>query len=131
VVHHAARSYPDECCGALVGMFDGDVRRVSDAWPLPNIAPVPARSFAVDPDDYRRVEQRAQRSGVALIGFYHSHPDAPAAPSATDLSAAWPHFSYLIVSRGGSQQGSLTSWRLRDDGSTFDSEEIIIWRPGS
>jgi proteasome lid subunit RPN8/RPN11 len=124
IVNHAARAYPEECCGALVGALDGDDRHVSAAWPIANVAAASAESFVVDPADYRQVEQRAHESGVALVGFYHSHPDAPAAPSANDLAQAWPHFSYLIVSVAASGQGSLTCWRLRDDRSTFDNEEI-------
>ena len=124
---HAAGEYPNECCGALVGDIDGDRRRIRAAWPLTNIAHDTRRRFEIDPADYLRVERRAEASGVTLVGFYHSHPDAPAAPSSTDLAAAWPGFSYVILSSGPTQDGAPTCWRVREDRTAFDSEEIS-WR---
>jgi proteasome lid subunit RPN8/RPN11 len=78
----------------------------------------------VRPDDYREAERRATALGAELLGFYHSHPDHPARPSQYDLDHAWPFFSYIIVSvRAGVPEG-MTSWRLRDDRSGFDPEDL-------
>jgi proteasome lid subunit RPN8/RPN11 len=130
ILKHAVGEYPEECCGAMVGVLDGERRLVHGAWPLAHDAPARDRRFAVAPADYRRLEQRAQESGVDLVGFYHSHPDAPAAPSDYDLAHAWPHFSYVIVSVQASTPVAITSWRLRQDRSEFQSEEIT-WAHGS
>jgi proteasome lid subunit RPN8/RPN11 len=124
---HAERAYPDECCGAVVGEEDGAERRVLDAWPLPNAAPAPQRRFVVAPADYRVAERRARDAGLRLLGFYHSHPDAPAQPSTVDLASAFPHLTYVIISVEGGEARETTAWRLRDDRSRFDSEDII-WR---
>ncbi len=126
----AGEAYPDECCGAMVGTGRDAVRSVREAWPIENTAPSPGRRYVVAPEDYRRVERRAREAGVELVGFYHSHPDAPAAPSAFDLAHAFPGFSYVIISVGAQGPGAITSWRLRDDRSTFDSEEVT-WQPES
>ena len=56
------------------------------------------RRFLIGPDEYRAAEQHADDTGRALLGFYHSHPDHPAEPSAFDLEHAWPNLSYVIVS---------------------------------
>lgn len=130
IVSDAAGAYPDECCGAIVGVLEGDRRLVRGAWPIANAATSPGHRFAVTPGDYRRLEDRARGSGVALVGFYHSHPDAPAAPSGYDLAHAWPNFSYVIVSVEATLPVAMTCWRLRDDRSGFDSEEIT-WPPAS
>ena len=118
---HGAEAYPHECCGALIGR-DGVV---SAAFALPNTTEEgPRRRFLVRPADYRAAERRASELGAELLGFYHSHPDHPARPSQYDLDHAWPFFSYVIVSvRGGTAQ-ELTSWRLRDDRSAFDEEDV-------
>lgn len=122
---HGVRAYPEECCGALVGAVEGTSRTVTDAWPLDNASTGSrTRRFAVSADDYRTVESRARREGRSLLGFYHSHPDAPAAPSAYDLSQAWPHFDYIILSVVAAQPAAVTCWRLRDDGAAFVPEEI-------
>jgi len=118
---HGAETYPDECCGALIGR-DGVV---TETLALPNTTEEgPRRRFKVRPQDYRAAEGRASQLGGDLLGFYHSHPDHPAKPSQTDLDYAWPFFSYVIVSVLNGVSGDMTSWRLREDRSAFDQEEL-------
>jgi proteasome lid subunit RPN8/RPN11 len=118
---HGAEAYPHECCGALIGR-DGVV---IEAFALPNTTEEgPRRRFLVRPSDYRDAERRASALGAELVGFYHSHPDHPARPSQYDLDHAWPFFSYVIVSVREGTPGNMTSWRLRDDRSAFDEEEL-------
>jgi proteasome lid subunit RPN8/RPN11 len=118
---HGAETYPDECCGALIG-HEG---AVSGAYALPNTTEEgPRRRFRVRPQDYRDAERRAAEQGAALLGFYHSHPDHPARPSQYDLDHAWPFFSYVIVSVRAGAPEDMTSWRLRDDRSVFDQEQL-------
>jgi proteasome lid subunit RPN8/RPN11 len=62
--------------------------------------------------------------GGDLLGFYHSHPDHPARPSQYDLDHAWPFFSYVIVSVQKGESRDMTSWRLREDRSAFDQEDL-------
>jgi proteasome lid subunit RPN8/RPN11 len=124
---HAADTYPHECCGALIGTAGpdaGDVR-VLEAYPLPNTTrDGPRRRFLVRPDDYRAAERRAGDAGASLVGFYHSHPDAPARPSEYDLDHAWPNLSYVILAVAAGLPGELRSWRLRDDRSAFEEEAL-------
>ena len=118
---HGRETYPNECCGALIGR-DGVV---IETLALPNTTEEgPRRRFLVRPDDYRAAEVRAGQAGQELLGFYHSHPDHPARPSQFDLDHAWPFFSYVIVSIVSGQPADLRSWRLREDRSQFDEEAI-------
>jgi proteasome lid subunit RPN8/RPN11 len=118
---HGAETYPDECCGALIGR-DGEVIAT---YALPNTTEEgPRRRFLVRPDDYRQAEKEARAAGGDLLGFYHSHPDHPARPSQYDLDHAWPFFSYIIVSVRAGAPEDMTSWRLREDRSTFDQEDL-------
>jgi len=120
---HGAETYPNECCGALYGT-DGVV---TATFALPNMTEEgPRRRFLVRPEDYRAAEQRATELGGELVGFYHSHPDHPARPSQYDLDHAWPFFSYVIVSVRGGTPEDMTSWRLRDDRSAFDPEDLAV-----
>jgi cysteine synthase B len=119
---HGAATYPDECCGVLLGPKDGTVTGVA---PLENSTDLERRRrFLIGPDDYRRAEKRAAERGLDIVGFYHSHPDHPAEPSAFDLAHAWPNLSYAIVSIRGGQPRELRSWRLRADRSGYDEESI-------
>ena len=118
---HGVETYPNECCGALIGR-DGVV---SSTYGLPNTTEEgPRRRFLVRPQDYRDAEARARQAGGELLGFYHSHPDHPARPSQYDLDHAWPVFSYIIVSVKAGVPEDVTSWRLREDRSAFAQEDL-------
>jgi len=118
---HGEETFPHECCGALIGTGE----RVVAAVPLPNTTEEgPRRRFLVRPQDYREAEARASALGAELLGFYHSHPDHPARPSQYDLDHAWPFFSYIIVSVRGGVPEDMTSWRLQEDRSAFDQEDL-------
>lgn len=123
IERHAREAYPHECCGALIGRDNV----VAEAFALPNTTEEgPRRRFLVRPADYRAAEKRAAELGGELVGFYHSHPDHPARPSQYDLDHAWPVFAYVIISVEKGQPREMTSWRLRDDRSAFDEEQIRI-----
>ena len=125
---HGEATYPDECCGALIGTADGVV---SEAFALDNETDLERRRrFLIAPSDYRRAEARADAAGLTLLGFYHSHPDHPAEPSPFDLDHAWPNMSYAIVSVRGGRAAHLRSWRLRLDRACFIEEPVVII-PGS
>ena len=120
---HGSETYPNECCGALIGR-DGTV---SQTLALPNMTDEgPRTRFRVTPDDYRAAERRAGELGAELLGFYHSHPDCPAVPSQYDLEHAWPTYSYIIVSTTKDEGKDLFSWEQEPDRSKFNPEEIRV-----
>ena len=113
---HAVETFPDECCGALIEI-DGVVR---EAYRMDNTTAGPAaRRFRIGPDGYRLADQRAREVGGSLLGFYHSHPNAPARPSEYDLEHAWPNLTYVIISVRPGAPGEMTAWHLRDNRSGF------------
>lgn len=118
----ACRGYPRESCGLLLGRGMEDRRHVVlYQHPGHNLAGGNDR-YEIDPDDYRGAEMAAKSAGLGIIGVWHSHPDHPARPSATDRALAWPGWSYLIVSVSGGKVAGLRSWRL--DGDDFAEEDI-------
>jgi proteasome lid subunit RPN8/RPN11 len=93
-VAHAREATPYECCGLLLGRDDAIVESVRAA----NIADDPSRRFLIDPKQHIDGRRRARDRGLAVVGFYHSHPASPAEPSATDLAeASYADHLYLIV----------------------------------
>jgi proteasome lid subunit RPN8/RPN11 len=118
---HGEKTFPHECCGALIGKDD----RVTHAVGLPNTTEEgPRRRFLVRPSDYRTAEQQASALGGELLGFYHSHPDHPARPSQFDLDHAWPNFAYVIVSVMSGAAKDMTVWYLKEDRSSFDEGKL-------
>jgi proteasome lid subunit RPN8/RPN11 len=90
IQQHGRETYPNECCGALIGRGG----EVTSTMALPNITDEgPRRRFRVSDADYLKVERAAAEAGADLLGFYHSHPDHPARPSQFDLDHALAVFS--------------------------------------
>src|SRR5580704_7031710 len=122
---HGVETYPYECCGAILGRDGDGSREVIALLALANRRDdSPRNRFEVTPGDVQLAEKTAREKNIELIGWYHSHPDAPARPSEFDREHAWPWYSYIIVSVQSGQPRDMNSWRLRDDRSAYDSEAI-------
>ena len=124
---HGEAGYPHEVCGLLLGAFDGEgARRVVEIYQLENER-VDSREnrYAVSGHSMFLAEKHARVLGLDIVGYYHSHPDAPARPSQYDLDhATWPGISYPIVSIRNGRSADLQSWILAEDRSRFVPEEI-------
>jgi len=129
---HGAEAYPHECCGALLGRdseaTDQNVmREVLALLPLVNRRDdSPRNRFSVTAEDVLDADRAAQKQGLEVIGWYHSHPDHPARPSQYDQDHAWPWYSYVIISVENGSPQEMTSWRLNDDRRAFSPEGIEI-----
>ena len=117
----ALRSYPKECCGALLGVAG----LVSAIWPATNVHAGPrSKHYTIDPKELLNAHQSAREAGCEVIGYYHSHPDQAATPSKTDLAAASPDVSYLILAVTCERVEDRRSWRLSGDSKGFIEEQI-------
>jgi proteasome lid subunit RPN8/RPN11 len=121
MVNEARVSYPEECCGALLGTVgSGEARRVLRAVPIFNgRLDERRRRYLIGPDDVRIVEDAAAQAGLDVLGFYHSHPDHPAVPSGFDQDHAWPWYTYVIVPVQEGRPGRPRAWQLSDDRQDF------------
>jgi proteasome lid subunit RPN8/RPN11 len=120
-----AKSYPEECCGALVGQANGGGKFVFLARAFANGNPDSReRRYFVGPDAYREADAWARSHGLEVVGIYHSHPDHPSRPSEFDREHAWPWYSYVILSVEKGNPTDLTSWVLTDERDRFDPEEL-------
>jgi proteasome lid subunit RPN8/RPN11 len=122
-------SYPDECCGIVLGEINADgTKNAKRTMSINNSREDGERyhRFLIKPEDMLRAEQTARAAKLEIIGFYHSHPDHPSMPSGYDKDHALPFYSYLIVSVDSGKAQVLTSWELKDDRTDFVQEEIII-----
>jgi proteasome lid subunit RPN8/RPN11 len=124
---HGEETFPNECCGFMLGKANGDLRNVAELMRAENDREDEAKynRFLITPDAFMRGEKAAREKGLDIIGFYHSHPDAPARPSKYDLDHAWPWYSYVIVSIKAGEADVMTSWVLREDRGAFGEEDII------
>jgi proteasome lid subunit RPN8/RPN11 len=118
---HGAETYPEECCGGLLGERRDGVVIVRRVERVPNRgAERRERRYAMDPKDYLGLERSAGEVGLAVVGIYHSHPDHPAVPSDFDREHAWPYFHYLIVAVEGGRASDVACWILKEDRGSFE-----------
>lgn len=126
---HAAMTYPEECCGILIGKHleggeeGAQVERVLSA----HNARGDRRQdrYLIEPQTILAAHREAQAVELDIVGYYHSHPDHPARPSETDREFAWPGVSYIIVSVEGGEPVATRSWRLNDDRLCFREEAVF------
>jgi proteasome lid subunit RPN8/RPN11 len=122
---HLRGAYPEEGCGVLLGRESGEARTVERVMPFENRrADQRDHRYLIAPEQILVAEREGREAGLDVVGFFHSHPDHPAAPSAFDLEHAWPYYSYLIVSVEQGRVADARSWRLAADRSRFDPEPI-------
>lgn len=122
---HCEREYPREACGFLIGPDPaslGDAsREIRRAIPAINEAnDGRQRRFVIASDEVRRREAEVESSAEAVLGFYHSHPDQPAAPSRLDQAHAWPWYSYLVVSVESGRAREMTAFELNAKRRRFE-----------
>ncbi|HEY8257298.1 MAG TPA: M67 family metallopeptidase [Gemmatimonadales bacterium] len=124
---HGEGAYPAECCGVLAGrIVDGAVKEVVRLAPAVNRRTDDPHRYLIVPDDLRRLEAELASEGLEIVGYYHSHPDHPAAPSAFDAEHAWPWYSYVIVRVEQGRGADLASWVLDDDQPRMHPESLEV-----
>lgn len=96
---HGEETYPQECCGVLLGRTAADGWQIESAVPAANARVESPRSqFEIAPQELVKIAQQARNRGLEIAGFYHSHPDHPAHWSAADLADAhWLGCCYVIT----------------------------------
>lgn len=124
---HGENAYPAECCGALAGRVTAeDLKEVVRLEPAVNRRTDDPHRYLIAPDDLRRLEERLKSEGLEIVGYYHSHPDHPAVPSAFDADHAWPWYSYVIVRVDRGRGADLASWVLDDDLPRMQPESLEV-----
>lgn len=149
IMAHAERTYPEECCGILLGQLDRQSNPIQktvvelietvNAWSeeadaaLQSVSVMPSQHpvetarrdrYWIDPQDLLKAQKQARDRGLQVIGIYHSHPDHAAIPSETDRILAWAEYSYLIVSVQQGNSVAARSWQL-NEARQFEEEAIV------
>ncbi len=102
----AARAHPSECCGILLG--EGDT--ITAIVPAANVHASPESHFEIDPQALVDAHRDARSGGPQVLGYYHSHPNGLARPSATDEAmATGQRLIWAIIAAG-----RVTFWREGD-----------------
>jgi proteasome lid subunit RPN8/RPN11 len=121
---HSEETYPEECCGLLIGPANGQ-KRVSEIIRTQNAYPGPRNNrYHIDPIELFKTDRAVAQRGMSINGLYHSHPDYPAHLSAYDLEHSFPWYFYVVVSVLKGKAEEVRSW-IPDENRTTSKEEDI------
>ena len=135
---HGEETYPNECCGVLLGKNiagagngDAAVNHVQQIVRAGNTRTDSAHNrYNIAPQELVKIQRQARGLGLDIVGFYHSHPDHPAQWSKTDFAEAhWLGCSYIITSVEQGKAALTNSFLLSgttEENKTFEDEPIQI-----
>ena len=129
ICRHVEATYPEEACGGLLGLEDGEGHiRVLAALQTPNAREAERESrYLVGPASVLALERCAQAAGLEVLGYYHSHPDGHPLPSTYDRDHAWPWYTYLIVSVSLGCAVGWRAWRLADEAEKLEPVNVYLY----
>ena len=126
LVAHAESTYPDECCGALLGRQESGRRLALEALPLENSYAGSRRTrYELSPRDFLKADRLAEEAGMELVGIYHSHPDADAYFSETDLKNSCPWYSFVVLSIREGKYSHSKSFLPDEEQANALEEELV------
>ena len=123
---HGEEGYPYEICGIMVGRA-GRRASVTEVHRARNTVTDRAHDrYEIDPVDYIRIERDADRRGLEVVGYYHSHPDHPAQASATDAQRSWAGPVYVIVAVHQGKAVDQNAFVAERDGGPMRGEPLEV-----
>jgi proteasome lid subunit RPN8/RPN11 len=125
MVAHAQSTYPNECCGAMLGSIGEAEKAVRIALPLENAyTGARASHYELRPEDLLRADKEARIRNLDLVGIYHSHPDCDAYFSETDLKNSCPWYSFVVLSIRNGTFHHANSWLPDAEQTKAEREEL-------
>lgn len=98
ILSHAKGNLPEEACGLLGGVVDGEDKYVKKVYLLEN-TDHSNEHFTMSPQAQLRSIKDMRQNGYVLLGNWHSHPESPSRPSEEDKRLAMDtKIRYLILS---------------------------------
>ena len=123
ILNHAEKNLPEEACGLITGITEGNVRKAEEVDLLENMDHS-SEHFTIAPEDQLKVLRKAREKGQKVIAVWHSHPATPSRMSQEDIRLARDESrSYLILSLAG-KEPVLHAFRMRD--GKVQNEELKI-----
>lgn len=117
---------PEECCGFIFGTISEKTKTTINFLPVQNVSKENKLfRYEISPSDYLKAENFAINKDLKVLGVYHTHINASAFPSGTDLRLAFPGFSYFIISLMNQKFSDIKSWKLNNN-SIFEEEKIQL-----
>lgn len=124
ILAHAVKELPDEACGLIAGIIEGEDKIIKKVYLLTNIDHS-NEHFSLDPKEQLAAVKDMRSQGLVPLGNWHSHPESPSRPSEEDKRLAYDSkASYMILSLMDRENPVLNSFRI--EGSNAEKENLII-----
>jgi proteasome lid subunit RPN8/RPN11 len=128
---HGEATYPNECCGILLGRADAGGIHVTSLLRAGNTRTDSAHNrYNIAPEELIAAQRQARTTGLDIVGFYHSHPDHPAQWSQTDFAEAhWFGCAYVITAIVHGKATLTNSFLLSgttEEDKRFESQSIVV-----
>ena len=126
MVAHAKEKFPNECCGVMIGSADGDAKVITQAIAMENAyTGAQVDRYQIRPEDLLEADRGARKSGLDLIGIFHSHPDCDAYFSKTDLENSCPWYSFVVLSIKNGEFDHAHSFLPNAEQTAAEKEELV------
>ena len=124
IAEYCKSGLPNESCGLLGGIIEGNKKIVKKIYFLTNIDESPEH-FSMEPKEQFAAVKDMRANNLVMIGNFHSHPNSPARMSEEDKRLAFDtNLSYLILSLINDEP-ILKSFKI-DREKNVTEEEIFI-----
>lgn len=124
IIEHAKKERPNEACGLIAGVIDGQDKIIKKVYLLTNIDSS-NEHFSLDPKEQLAAIKDMRAEGIVPLGNWHSHPETPSRPSEEDKRLAYDSkASYMILSLMDIDEPVLNSFRI--EGDNAEKEELVI-----
>lgn len=125
ILSHAKNNLPEEACGLLGGVIDGEDKYVKKVYLLEN-TDHSNEHFTMSPQAQLQSIKDMRQNGYVLLGNWHSHPESPSRPSEEDKRLAMDtKIRYLILSLMDDDNPVLNAFTIDKD-KNVSKEEIHV-----
>lgn len=125
ILSHAKNNLPEEACGLLGGVIDGEDKYVKKVYLLEN-TDHSNEHFTMSPQAQLQSVKDMRQNGYVLLGNWHSHPESPSRPSEEDKRLAMDtKIRYLILSLMDNDNPVLNAFIIDKD-KNVSKEEINV-----
>lgn len=136
ILAHAQQNPDEEICGLISSKSpdeeshgskntDKEYLPAANYYRIANVAEDKTRHFEMSGSQQIAAMKRMREQGEKLMAIVHSHPDAPAIPSALDKSSNnYPELYYLVVSLD--TKGVLQLRGYKQVAGEFEPTELIL-----
>lgn len=129
ILAHAQQNPDEEICGLISSKKPGSENSgATRYYRITNIAENKAQRFEMNGSEQIAAMKQMREQGEELMAIVHSHPDAPAIPSALDKeNNNYPDVYYLVVSLD--TKGVLQLHCFLQTEGEFKPAELVLEQP--